>query len=235
MNLEMPNVSESRGGEKRFVFFEKRGGKKEEPVFSKFMPYAEYIQGEAKRRGLFEKMGQMIDPHTRKVDRGQICEEAILGRCVIDRNERTPVPIDRSIRTYEKAKNQMFDFAREHQPVEQEKNEQNISKEVELIIKSKLKDKNLNIADVRFYTAVGTPLDYQCGIDGWVEITDAHNKKEIVTFDLKTGAYANGSIQADILLKLDLKEDGFTAKETINELFDFTNKVLEVYQERAEL
>jgi len=37
------------------------------------------------------------------------------------------------------------------------------------------------------------------------------------------------------MLRLDLKEDGFTAKETLMELFGFTNKVVEIYGERVEI
>ena len=75
-------------------------------------------------------------------------------------------------------------------------------------------------------------MDYQYGVDGWVEIIDLDGKKEIITFDLKTGSHANPDIQADILLRLDLKEDGFTPKQTITELFKFTDEVTRIYQER---
>ncbi|MCK4635242.1 MAG: hypothetical protein KAT32_00075 [Candidatus Moranbacteria bacterium] len=199
------------------------------------MPYIEYIKREAQRRGLVEKMGQMVDPQTRKADRGQECEQAILGRCIIGRAERMPVPADRTSETYQKAKHELFGFARTHQPIESERDEENVAKEIESMIATKLKENNLDIGEVRFYTAVGTPLDYQCGVDGWVEITNQDNKKELITFDLKTGSHANSSIQADIILKLDLKDDGFTARETLNELFRFTNEVVDVYKERVSL
>lgn len=221
---------------KRVVSFkETEKGKESENTCIKVISYVDYIKQEAERRGLVEKMGQMVDAHTKKVDRGQVCEEALLGRCVIGKNEKIPVPIDRKSGTYSRAKNIIFDFAKTHQPREKEKNEQNVSAEVEAMIKGKLMDKNLDFKTVKFYTAVGTPLDYQYGIDGWVEIVDSYSRKEVITFDLKTGAYNNPSVGADILLKLDIKEDGFTAKETLGELFNFTSKIVEAYQERSNL
>ncbi len=234
MNSEI--IKEFEQGGKRVVMFgEKRDIKHEKPSFE-LLPYADYIKKEAERRGLTEKMGMMVNPETRKVDRGQECEQELLGKCKIDRKEKIPVPADRTAVTLQKAKNEIFEFARNHQPHKNEQDEENISKEVEQIIKEKLNESDLPKPDtVKFYTAVSTPLDYQYGIDGWIEILEQNGNKELITFDLKTGNYKDSSIQADIMLKLDLQADGFTPKETLSELFRFTNEVIDTYRERTEL
>lgn len=230
----------------RVVFFGKRGGVKngENPSAEtipnpeaerfgiKWISQADYLKDQARQRGLIEKNGYLVDPVTRKVDRGQVCEEALLGRYRVGRNEKIPVPINKDMRTYAKARNFIIDFVKDHQPMESAKKEENISGQLESIIRSRLTDERLSFSAVNFYTAVGSPLDYQYGVDGWVEIIDLDGKKEIITFDLKTGSYANPNIQADILLRLDLKEDGFTPKQTITELFKFTDEVTRIYQER---
>ncbi|MFC1644514.1 hypothetical protein ACFL08_00630 [Patescibacteria group bacterium] len=227
--------SEGNRGGKRVVSFKRGGPEKFEKPSFEMMTYADYISREAGRRGLDEKMGQMVNKVTRKVDRGQECEQSLLGRCVIARNEKIPVPVGRNPVSYEKAKSELFDFARNHQPSESEKSESNISGEVELMIGDKLKESGVDIADVRFRTAVGTPLDYQCGVDGWVEIVSQGEGREIITFDLKTGAARDSSIQADIMLKLDLESDGFTPDQKLAELSGFTGNVVDIYRERVHL
>jgi len=143
---------------KRVVKFGELGNRESEKPSYEMISYIDYIKREAGERGLIEKMGQMVDAKTGKVDRGQVCEQAILGRCEIKRNERVPVPINRMAKSYQKSKAELFDFARWHQPSGKEKAKENISEEVELMIKTKLKERGFNnISSVRFYTAVGTP------------------------------------------------------------------------------
>ncbi len=207
----------------------------ERPSFE-LLSYADYLKREAEKRGMVEKMGMMVDSQTRKADRGQECEQALLGRCNIKRTEKVPVPINTTAKTYQMAKDEIFEFTKKHQPAEDEHDQENVSREIEQMIKEKIDKSDLpKPVAIKFYTAIGTPLDYQYGIDGWVEILKENGKKELITFDLKTGNYVNSSIEADIMLKLDLKEDGFTPKETLNELFKFTNEVVDVYRERVAL
>lgn len=234
-NTLAPEIQQETLDEKgrRVVNFNRGGNERAEKPSYELISYKNYIKREAELRGLKEKRGMMVNPHTGKIDRGNECEIAILGRCQISSSEMIPVPIDRSKLTYHKAKNEIIGFVKRHQPIE--RNEQNVSREIEDMVKSKLRDKGVNILNVRFYTAVGSPLDYQYGIDGWIEITDSSGKNKMITFDLKTGNYSDSNIQADIMLKLDVREDGFTAKQTLKELFDFTNKVVEIYIEKNKL
>ncbi|MFC1644507.1 hypothetical protein ACFL08_00595 [Patescibacteria group bacterium] len=227
----MPTFTNSPERKRRDIAASKAGKRErsEKPSFKR-MPYAEYVKREAAKRGLIEKKGYMVNPITREIDRGHVCEESLLGKCKIGRKEKVPVPTRKTPEDYEKVKNALFDFARQHQPAEKDKSEQNVSREAELVLIQKLKQANLNISEVNFYTAVGTPLDYQCGIDGWVEIVREDGDRENVSFDLKTGGYKDSKIQADILLRLDVYEDGFTPEEKVKELNNFANKVVNTYQ-----
>lgn len=217
----------------RVVDFEKSN--REKPTVTR-MPYGKFLEGIARKMGCVEGRGRIVDPHTGKISEGNQCEEAILGRCAIKRSEMVPIPasnLNPIIR--EKAKNALFKFVKNHQP---ESNESEIITNIKGLLQKKAesiaKKYSQKISLVNFYTAVGSPLDYQYGIDGWIEIitTDGHTEK--ITFDLKSGnsKKTGYNCQADLLLKMDDHKIKSIPKETLKQLFRFVDELSEVYENR---
>ncbi|HHE45727.1 MAG TPA: hypothetical protein ENL05_00030, partial [Candidatus Moranbacteria bacterium] len=144
--------------------------KKEAPIAKK--TYREYLKEMAEKRGLVVKYGRMVDRQTRKVSDGNLCEESILGRCQIGKLENIPIPssnLDPIVR--EKAKKEIFEFVKKHQP---DSNKSALAPQIENFVQEEIKPiaekYQQKLKQVKFYTAVGSPLDYQYGIDGWIEI-----------------------------------------------------------------
>lgn len=201
-----------------------------------YMPYGKFLEGIAKKIGCVERRGRIVDPHTGKISDGNLCEEAILGRCAIGRQEMVPVPasgLDLVIR--EKAKNALFKFTKNHQP---KSNESEVITSIKDLVQKKIEPIARNcgqkIEQIDFYTAVGSPLDYHYGIDGWIEIetTDEHIEK--ITFDLKSGnsKKVEHNYQADLLLKMDDHKIKSLPKEALEQLFRFVNEVSGIYENR---
>ncbi len=210
--------------------------KKETPIVKK--TYHKYLEEMAKKRGLIVKGGRMVNPYTKKISDGNLCEESILGRCKINKFEMVPVPssnLNNIVR--EKAKKEIFEFVKKHQP---DNNKSALASQIRSFIQKEIepiaKKYHQNIERVDFYTAVGSPLDYQYGIDGWIEIKNNKGHIKKITFDLKTGNSQKAAYnqQADVLLNVDVDNRKIKSlpKETLTQMFNFRDKISAVYEDK---
>ncbi len=218
----------------RIVDFKKRN--KERPPTTKRIMYGKFIERIAKKMGCAEKHGRIINLHTGKISDGNLCEEAVLGKCNIKRNEMIPVPASNLNPIIRKqAENVLFKFTKNHQPKD---NESKVITRVKELIQEKTgpiaENHGQEIKQVKFYTAVGSPLDYLYGIDGWIEIRTINGSTEKITFDLKSGNSKKMEYdkQADLLLKIDDHKIESMPQETLTQLFRFVDEVSDVYEDR---
>lgn len=121
------------------------------------------------------------------IQAGNDLEAGLFGVAIIPKAER----VDEKI-SFDAA----LAYARKHQPDQLRRSP----------VLSKLRNAVAMFSDnvrtpVRFFTAVGTPLDYQHGIDGWFEQDGV-----IVTLDVSMRE--KESLKADVLLVASMDEDG---------------------------
>ncbi|HFC36317.1 MAG TPA: hypothetical protein ENJ49_01425 [Candidatus Moranbacteria bacterium] len=193
----------------------------------KRIPYGYYLEGVAKKRGLLLKGNHFVNEETGEIEYGQICEDRLFGRCKINnRNKKIPVPSSlTNSRIREKAKKELFSFARKRQPKRDE-----LMSEVKSKIEESVKEK-LRADKVIFYSAIGTSLDYNYGIDGWIEITK-NGETTTITIDLKNGQYDEIDVAANVVLVTKLKTH---KQQDISEIMpdfpEFVENIAKEYEE----
>lgn len=226
------------GSDKRIVEFNNTG--KKLPIVK--MMYRKYLEETAQRKRLIIKRGRMVDPGTKKVSDGNLCEESILGRCNIKMWEMIPVPakkarLDRI--TKEKAKKYLFAFVRKRQP-KSNQDRMNLISNIERFIQQKIEpvaeENNQKIKQVKVYSAIGSPLDFQYGVDGWIEIENNDGYIEKITFDLKTGnsKIAEYNTEADIILNIniDSRKIKLLPRESLIQMLNLGEEITKAYRDR---
>ena len=226
------------GSDKRIVEF--NNTEKKLPIVK--MMYRKYLEETAQRKGLIIKGDRMVDPDTKKVSDGNLCEESILGRCNIKMWEMIPVPakkarLDRI--TKEKAKKYLFAFVRKRQP-KSNQDRMNLISNIERFIQQKIEpvaeENNQKIKQVKVYSAIGSPLDFQYGVDGWIEIENNNGYIEKITFDLKTGnsKIAEYNTEADIILNIniDSRKIKLLPRESLIQMFNLGKEITKAYRDR---
>jgi hypothetical protein len=207
---------------------------------------AEKFGYEVKGIELFDRAGKPKGEWEEKI-LGSLCTENVLNRYAkipVFINEKNNLSFGECGNLPEKILEEMLNFLKQHQPSREIKENDSIQEKERKIIREKvariteklIKGKLLNLFldqkklsyhcdEVHFYTAVNSPLDFQFGIDGWLEIIDKRrNIVKKVTFDLKSGGHKNNQIKADVELNLD--DDFLDDKEKLmNALNNFANKV----------
>ncbi len=99
------------------------------------------------------------------------------------------------------------------------------------------KYKDLMVKNIRFFTAVGTPLDFSFGFDFWIEIENENGDKERIFIDLKTGRDNNsGGEYADLVLNLESENGVIDLKnrENYRRFLDFLYKVADIYKQKIQ-
>ncbi len=192
------------------------------------IPYGYYLEGVAKKRKLLLKGNHFVNKETGEIEYGQICEDRLFGRCRINnRNKKIPVPVsltDSQIK--EKAKKELFSFARKHQPKRDE-----LMSEIKNKIEKSIKEK-LEADEVVFYSAIGTSLDYNYGVDGWIEVIK-DGETATITVDLKNTQYNEIDVATDVVLMAKLKTH---RQQDIDEILpDFSGFVEDVAREYKEI
>ena len=232
------HVGSDKRSDKRIVEF--NNTEEKSPIVK--MMYRKYLEETAQRKRLIIKRGRMVDPGTKKVSDGNLCEESILGRCNIKMWEMIPVPakkarLDRI--TKEKAKKYLFAFVRKRQP-KSNQDRMNLISNIERFIQQKIEpvaeENNQKIKQVKVYSAIGSPLDFQYGVDGWIEIENNDGYIEKITFDLKTGnsKIAEYNTEADIILNIniDSRKIKLLPRESLIQMFNLGKEITKAYRDR---
>lgn len=140
------------------------------------------------------------------IPEGQDLERALLGRAVVDARERPEGYL-----SFKDA----LDYARKHQPSPFERSK--TVKELRAKVALYCDDKN---EAVKFYTAVGTPLDIYHGVDAFFE-----QGRRIATLDVSMRD--KEEYKADVLVRAALDDDGIVAVNE-SELQDAASKIAAV-------
>ncbi len=187
-------------------------------------------------------------------------EKAILGKCVISDDEIVPcIPprfyrkLNRNERIREKNKvlNKLFSFVKDHQPqttIFQSENPEimnNIVRSIKIQIEN-LPELGGKVKNIGWYTALNTPLDYQHGIDGWIEIEEQGEDQPIrLFFDLKTGNKKPGNYNSHGVATFHVNMDSVNnyskddpyhfSEENIRAIELFEKKLMDEYKHKKEL
>jgi len=144
---------------------------------------------------------------------GQFFEQAIFKGCVDD-----DFDVDNGYMEYKES----LAWAKDHQPKKDYNNPETLDSEQLSQLKSAVSSKLTNVDEVlRFYTAIGSPLDVLHGVDGFFEIGN-----HIVTLDLTLNS-DKIIAKADVVILAD-DENGMT-----NEIIELAaNSVVDKFKEK---
>jgi|GEM_PF-2603685 len=246
---EVVSNNSSSNSSRRVVMFNNEKTGKE---VVKYIPYDQFLKSKAEKTGMKVKNGRFINKDG-EIDDGNLCEEAILGRCYdYIKGKQVPIPLY-GLNKIEKKKAEkiILDFIRKHQPPRElmpsiAKNVlQRIKDKTRLLAQDDFNGIIIQIKRVDLFTAVGTPLDFIFGIDGWIEIETDDGHTEIITFDLKTGNYKKfpKDLQADLVMGIEIdyteivkqkKREFKISEKTVEELERFVEKVMNIYKGRLQ-
>ena len=141
--------------------------------------------------------------------------------------------------TKEKAKKYLFAFVRKRQP-KSNQDRMNLISNIERFIQQKIEpvaeENNQKIKQVKVYSAIGSPLDFQYGVDGWIEIENNDGYIEKITFDLKTGnsKIAEYNTEADIILNIniDSRKIKLLPRESLIQMLNLGEEITKAYRDR---
>ncbi len=194
--------------------------------------YTDYLRIEAKSMGLDIKGLNIVGKDGEETP-GHRAERDFLNDVQIGPHQRILALRDKS----EKTKRKVFaDLVEYYGGEEFQKDEACKLEEFTSLYLYRMLSKRNSIEDVSFKTAVGTPLDFNFGIDGWVEIEDEDGHIEKIFFDLKTGDSRKDrpSPFADLVFKVD-ESDGKIDVENETNVFKikkFLDQVVKIYENR---
>ncbi len=144
---------------------------------------------------------------------GQFFEQAVFKGCVSDNTD-----IEHGYMEYKES----LTWAKDHQPKKDYNNPETLDSQQLLQLKSAVSSKLTNVDEVlRFYTAIGSPLDVLHGVDGFFEVGD-----HIVTVDLTLNS-DKVIAKADVVILAD-NENGMT-----DEIIDLSaNSIADKFKEK---
>ncbi len=171
--------------------------------------------------------------------------EYLLGKCDIKPTEMVPcLPFkeyknkshNQIVSLKEKIKEELFAFVSERQPINKEQKSFGslITKQLENELRETYSEKKIL---VNWFSAIGSPLDYQYGIDGWFEISVGNDDKIRIPFDLKNGNQAKSkdtNKQGVLIMHLNTEDIDKVTEDDISDNWQaievFLSKVIEEYQ-----
>ena len=192
--------------------------------------YIDYLTKEAESMdGFTVRHLRLVGPNG-VISSGHLAEEYFLDKVNIKASERV---LSLRSKTNEAKKKVFSDLVKYYEhPAFQKDEECQLSRVIKKILFKAFAKKGVEIKDIFFYSGVGTTLDFNFGVDGWLKVIDGDGKEIKIFFDLKTGAYKKErpSAFANLLLKVD--ENGgkvVNNLETFSGLKGFLNQVPDIY------
>ena len=181
-------------------------------------------------------------------------EKQLLGECSIENTEMVPCIPPRDYRQFsnngekerekQKILDELYEFVKRHQPVlpEDKPEKGRIMDIIVRRVKDQIeKESESDIKKINWYTALNTPLDYQHGIDGWIEIKEKGEEVFRLPFDAKTGHQKPAQVNPHgvVTFHIDVdnfyNEDGNFSDKTIASTLDFFKKIINEYREQKRL
>lgn len=143
---------------------------------------------------------------------GQFFEQAVFKGCINDDTD-----VDHGYMEYKES----LAWAKDHQPKKDYSNPETLDSKQLLHLKSAISSKLDNVDEVlRFYTAIGSPLDILHGVDGFFEMGE-----HVVTVDLTLNS-DKVVAKADVVILAD-DENGLTNEVTEMAAISIANKFKE--------
>jgi hypothetical protein len=147
--------------------------------------------------------GMRFNPERYGGETGRLYEEKLLGKIEVDdefASKEKALP--RDYRGHYQSDDLIYNLVKEHQPVDEAGESELPQTAVDILeeVRLGLGLKAEEYESVQFYTAVGTPIDYKLGVDGWIEFTDPHTgRTSRVTLDVTKNErkLAEGHFKAD--------------------------------------
>jgi len=88
---------------------------------------------------------------------------------------------------------EMFGVVRKHQVDDPENPRRDLPREIRLAVADRLKVSEDDLDNVKFYSAVGTPVDHLLGVDAWIEYDDP--SREVSAIGTMDVTYRQDKIQ----------------------------------------
>jgi hypothetical protein len=167
--------------------------------------------------------------------KGHLAEKDLLNDVYIKDNDHILVLNQKGLDEKEKVFLDLVDFFGNESF--QKKEECRLGKFSKGYLYSKFEKAGKKVEDIKFFTAVGTPLDFNFGVDGWVEIKSENGEGIKIFFDVKTGGYPDISPGpfADLICSAKENEGEIVFEESTLKIKSFLDSVVQTYESKSRL